>query len=121
MTVLFIKSTTRPSFRRAGRTFSYEGDLVSEGELTQAQIAAIRHEPRLTVSEVPDEAAAKLKDERAAQVDTETITEIIEVIAVLAPETKPSVKDISVVLERNVTTVQRDVAWEQYLEDAKER
>jgi hypothetical protein len=48
-----IRVTARHPIRRAGRHWPAEPVTIPDGALTDAQVAALRAEPELTVEDVP--------------------------------------------------------------------
>lgn len=55
-------TATRDGFRRAGRAWPAAGVVIDTKDFTSAQIAALKGEPMLEVSEAPAENGAKPAD-----------------------------------------------------------
>ncbi|MBB4287794.1 HI1506-related protein [Roseospira goensis] len=56
-----IRVTARHPIRRAGRSWPAEPVTVPDGDLTDAEVAALRAEPELTVEDIAPAKPAKEK------------------------------------------------------------
>lgn len=65
MPKIAVISAAHPGYRRAGIELAQGKNELDAEELTKAQLAALKADPRLTVMELADEAPAKGKGKNA--------------------------------------------------------